>query len=214
MKKHKIFIVILIIYSVVATFLLYNKSFSSEDTLSQNYSVTSSYFDNIKSIKLKEQDFWGKWKIVDCIGTDYEKPSRYSGIDDKGEVRGKDWDKVLDLVIEITPTHIESQGVVYPYDENYMPEIYILSVKSNGEAEDNQIDNIAYYYKDETLGFLDMEYVPYVFFALAQNTNLTSEIDYSEDYNIWDFNEVYLKDENTAYIGDGIQLFLIKRVHE
>ena len=138
----------------------------------------------------------------------------HSGIDENGEVKGKDHNNLINLEIEITPKHIECQGDVYPYDENYMPEIYVLSVKSKNGTIDNQTDNVAYYYKDETLGFSSMEYVPYMFFALSQNINLTKEIDYSDNYNIWDLNGVYLKDSNTAYIGDDSQLFLMKKIEE
>ena len=183
----------------------------SEDNQIKNEVSESLYLDNLIQVRSENQPFFGTWVITAPIGTDFATPSSHSAFDENGNFKGKTFDSIKQSVVSITHENIVCNGVTYQYAENYTPKFVVLPVKSKNGEEINQSDYIVPYYKDETLGFAG-DFVPYMHFALSENPNVTKEVDYSESYQIWHFHEIYLKDQNTAYISDGIQLFLMERV--
>ncbi len=167
-------------------------------------------------IRFEEQQlFYGYWKITDLVAPDYSIPSSYSGIDNDGFVRGKDWTKLCGTAVKITPEYIEHKGMQYRYSEHHSPEVFVLPVNEAHNNSDETSKNVISYYADKTLGF-DGEYVPVMDFALDGNNHVTDYRNYPprEGFSVYDFNKIYLLDKNTAYFSDGVLMFLLERSEE
>ncbi len=230
MKKCYIALFVLAVYSVVISFL-YFRNFSdnnlvlSSEKAAENSDLLSdkaaenaeaefsylksggnSYMNVVRNYKYTRQDFFGTWEIIDAVGVDYATPSKHSGIGPDGEVRGKDCSPLISTTVKILPEHLEYQGKVYYYIDNYSPETFAISVITKSTPEERQYENVAPYYNDETLGFSE-SFVPYMTFCIEDEKTDAN----SKEYRISDFYEIYLKDSETAYIGDGIQLLLMRK---
>ena len=151
-------------------------------------------------------------KITELVSPDYSLPTSYSGIDNDGFVKGKDWTAVCGKVLKITNEYIEDDGMLYEYDLRHKPKVYVLPVDENHNREVTN-KNIITYYKDETLGF-EGEFVPVMDFVLEGNFHVTENRNYptEQDFSVRDFDKIYLLDKNTAYLTDGVLMFLMERV--
>ena len=194
---------------------LHNDSKISKIQLSENASEVVDTEDCSCRIRFEERQlFFGDWRIVELVAPDYSLPTSYSGIDNDGFVKGSDWTAVCGKVLKITHEYIETEGMLYKYDTHHTPKVYVLPVDENHNSEVTN-KNIIFYYKDETLGF-DGEFVPVMDFVLEGNFHVTDKRNYppEQDFSVRDFDKMYLLDKNTAYLSDGVLMFLMKRTEK
>ena len=133
-----------------------------------------------------DQLFFGKWKIVELLPTDFDQPSSISGINADGSFRGPDASTVLGMEITFTISYVEYLGEEHKYVERPRTFSYSLPNKDN---------RIGYHYPS-TLE-ISGEYYSIVCFGLPERDRTRK--DEPNEIRIDDLTTLYLKDKNTIF---------------
>lgn len=143
------------------------------------------------------QVFYGDWKITELISpTEDIFPSSYIKINKDDTLTEKNYDRLLNKIITITSTGIKYDGKFHPYLQS--PKVYV--------CENNKW--FSKYYSPENLG-LDDEYFSFVEFTLLDEMRGD---EYENALYISDCCLLFIKNNRTMYLSDGVVFFLLEYV--
>ena len=141
------------------------------------------------------QTFYGGWKIIEMVPpTEDIFPSSYVKINYDGTVTEKNYDRILNKLITITSAGIEYDGKLHPYSMS--PKVYVCE-------NEKWFSNC---YSPESLGLGD-EYFTFVEFYLPDEIR---EDEYENALYLSDCWLLFIKDEHTMYLSDGVVFFLLE----
>ncbi len=207
-------LILLTVVNVCTLVILVRLIGSSDSVVAENSENVETLHENCRDNLVSSNLFYGTWEIKHAVKPDYTLPDGYIAQEKEFTENEMAWENLYGTKLEITNKNIKHFDSVYNYDAFHNPKVFVMPISADHNSDVNRNDVIRYY-KDESLGF-DGEFIPYMDFVLEGNTYRTmgEAFSPSESFSASDFTGMYLLDKDTAYISDGVLVFLMCRITE